>query len=85
MKTKGSVKNFAFSFDVIQGKATMLGGFNNYDNYPTLVEQFDPELGKYLALLISRYIYDNIIYMEPAKTKLYYTYKVCVCTICQYL
>jgi hypothetical protein len=31
----------------LQGKATVMGGFNNYDHYPTLVEQFDPQLGKF--------------------------------------
>ena len=35
-----------------QGKATVLGGFNNYDHYPTLVEQYDPELGKYIPIFV---------------------------------
>ena len=30
---------------LVDSKPTVFGGFNNYDNYPTLVEQFDPALG----------------------------------------
>lgn len=30
---------------LVDGKPTIFGGFNNYDKYPTLVEQFDPDLG----------------------------------------
>lgn len=30
---------------LVDGKPTIFGGFNNYDTYPTLVEQFDPDLG----------------------------------------
>ena len=37
-----------YSLPSMQGKATMLGGFNNYDHYPTLVEQYDPQLGEYI-------------------------------------
>ena len=40
-----------YSLPSMQGKATMLGGFNNYDHYPTLVEQYDPQLGEYMNII----------------------------------
>ena len=30
---------------LVDGKPTVFGGFNEYDKYPTLVEQFDPAVG----------------------------------------
>jgi len=35
---------------LVGGKPTIFGGFNNYDTYPTLVEQFDPKLGMWFPL-----------------------------------
>ena len=31
---------------VLDGKPTLLGGFHDYDKYPTMVEQFDTDTGK---------------------------------------
>ena len=31
---------------VLDGKPTLLGGFYDYDKYPTMVEQFDTDTGK---------------------------------------
>ena len=30
---------------VLDGKPTLLGGFHDYDKYPTMVEQFDTDTG----------------------------------------
>ena len=30
---------------VLDGKPTLLGGFHDYDKYPTMVEQFDTDSG----------------------------------------
>ena len=30
---------------VLEGKPTVLGGFHSYDQYPTLTEQYDHNLG----------------------------------------
>ena len=37
---------------LVGGKPTVFGGFNNYDAYPTLVEQFDPKLGTIIRIQI---------------------------------
>ena len=37
---------------LVGGKPTVFGGFNNYDAYPTLVEQFDPKLGSNILIKI---------------------------------
>ena len=36
---------------LVDGKPTIFGGFNQYDNYPTLVEQFDPAVGRSLMFM----------------------------------
>ena len=36
---------------LVGGKPTVFGGFKNYDEYPTLVEQYDPDIGKFVDSL----------------------------------
>ena len=38
---------------VLDGKPTLLGGFHDYDKYPTMVEQFDTDTGKMDIILLS--------------------------------
>ena len=45
---------------VLDGKPTLLGGFHDYDKYPTMVEQFDTDTGnKYHLLIKCRYRLDG--------------------------
>ena len=38
---------------VLDGKPTLLGGFHDYDKYPTMVEQFDTDTGNRDIISIS--------------------------------
>ena len=45
-----SVARQGASILVLEGKPTVLGGFHDYDKYPTATEQYDENLGFWFPL-----------------------------------